>query len=146
AANRVTLINTVPSAMTQLVQMNAVPDSVRTVNLAGEALSTELVARVCESKVQVERVYNLYGPSEDTTYSTFAEVSREVGKALPVGRPVANTEVYVLDRELQPVPVGVVGELYLGGAGLARGYQGQAALTAERFVPHPYGEGGERLY
>src|SRR6185369_11328789 len=63
AANHVTLINTVPSAMTQLVQMNAVPDSVRTVNLAGEALSTELVARVCESKVQVERVYNLYGPS-----------------------------------------------------------------------------------
>ena len=147
AANRVTLLNTVPSAMTELLRLNAVPDSVRTVNLAGEALSTELVAWVCESKPQVERVYNLYGPSEDTTYSTFAEVSREVGKALPVGRPVANTEVYVLDKELQPVPVGVIGELYLGGEGLARGYQGQAAMTAERFVPHPYGrEGGARLY
>jgi amino acid adenylation domain-containing protein len=110
------------------------------------------------SMVHVERflqeasgctLINGYGPTENTTFTcTYAmKGPMQFEASVPIGRAIANTEVYVLDRELQPVPVGVVGELYLGGAGLARGYQGQAALTAERFVPHPYGrEGGVRLY
>src|SRR5205085_310439 len=112
-------------------------------NLAGEPLSEELVAEVYAT-TQVEKVYNLYGPSEDTTYSTYTLVHS--GERVTIGRPVANTRVYVLDQHLQPVPVGVVGELFIGGTGLARGYWRQPGITGERFVPNPYGESGERLY
>jgi amino acid adenylation domain-containing protein len=144
AAAEVTLINTVPSAMAELVRMGAVPASVRVVNLAGEALNQELVAEIYAT-TQVERVYNLYGPSEDTTYSTFTLVRS--GERVTIGVPVANTRAYVLDEQWQPVPIGVVGELYLGGAGLARGYWQRPEMTAEKFVPDIFSqEGGERLY
>ncbi len=90
---------------------------------------------------------NLYGPTEATTYATWGEVAREAGAAVTIGRPVDGTQVYILDKEQQLVPVGVSGELYLGGEGLARGYLGRAEATAEKFVPHPYSEsGGARLY
>ncbi|HEY0737521.1 MAG TPA: amino acid adenylation domain-containing protein [Herpetosiphonaceae bacterium] len=95
--------------------------------------------------------YNAYGPTEATITSTLyteadAALAAERG-AVPIGRPIANTEVYVLDAELQRVPIGVPGELYLGGPGLARGYLSQPALTAERFVPDPFGQvSGARLY
>src|SRR6185369_17216453 len=144
AAAEVTLINTVPSAMAELLRMKAVPDSVRVVNLAGEPLSEELVAEIYAT-TRVERVYNLYGPSEDTTYSTYTLVRS--GEHVTIGRPVANTRAYVLDEHWQPVPVGVVGELYLGGSGLARGYWRRAELTAEKFVPDSFsGASGKRLY
>lgn len=144
AATEVTLINTVPSAMAELVRMGAVPQSVRVVNLAGEALSGELVEEIYAT-TQVERVYNLYGPSEDTTYSTFTLVRS--GERVTIGRPIANTRAYVLDRQYQSVPIGVVGELYLGGAGLARGYWQRPEMTAEKFIPDIFSqEGGERLY
>jgi ubiquinone/menaquinone biosynthesis C-methylase UbiE/alpha-ketoglutarate-dependent taurine dioxygenase/acyl carrier protein len=86
----------------------------------------------------------LYGPTEDTTYSTYA--LRGALEAATIGRPIANTQVYLLDALLQPVPIGVAGELYLGGAGLARGYLKRPELTAEKFIPNPYGEAGTRLY
>jgi non-ribosomal peptide synthetase component F len=144
AASEVTLINTVPSAMTELLRMHAVPDSVRVVNLAGEPLSEELVAEIYAS-TQVERVYNLYGPTEYTTYSTFTLVN--AGEDVTIGRPVANTCVYVLDEQLQPVPVGVVGDLYITGAGLARGYWQRPDITAEKFTPNARSGGhGARLY
>jgi aspartate racemase len=113
----------------------------------GDVLSTGHVERFLQ-EARGCTLINGYGPTENTTFTcTYAmKGPMQFEASVPIGRAIANTEVYVLDRELQPVPVGVVGELYLGGAGLARGYQGQAALTAERFVPHPYGEGGERLY
>jgi arthrofactin-type cyclic lipopeptide synthetase C len=97
---------------------------------------------------QVERLLNLYGPSEDTTYSTYACLIRDQKNAVvPIGRPLANSQVYVLDEEMLAVPLGVAGELYIGGAGLARGYLNRAELTAERFVPNPYGQSpGARLY
>ncbi|MCP4655422.1 MAG: amino acid adenylation domain-containing protein, partial [bacterium] len=140
----VTLINTVPSAMRELVRIGGLPESVRTVNLAGEALPRELVDDVYREGV--ERVLNLYGPSEDTTYSTFAVIRREAAPP-PIGRPVADTRFYLLDRRLQPVPMGVPGELYLAGAGLARGYLGRPELTAERWLPDPWSAaGGERFY
>jgi amino acid adenylation domain-containing protein len=142
----VTLVNTVPSAMAELIRMNGIPASVRVVNLAGEALHRNLVDQVHQFK-SVQHLYNLYGPSEDTTYSTFVELKKEGNGVVPIGRPLPDTQAYVLDDGCQPVPAGARGELYLGGAGLARGYLGRPELTAERFVPSPFSEaGGERLY
>ncbi len=138
AANEVTMINTVPSAMTEILRLGGVPAGAVTVNLAGEALQRQLVEKIYQLGT-VERVWNLYGPSEDTTYSTGAVIERGRGTP-PIGRPVANSQAYVLDRRLQPVPVGVPGEVYVGGPGLARGYLARPALTAERFVPHPFAE------
>jgi amino acid adenylation domain-containing protein len=144
AAGEVTLINTVPSAMAELVRTGGVPASVRTVNLAGEALPGTLVDEIYRDTSGV-RVMNLYGPSEDTTYSTFAEI-RPGTPAPSIGRPIAGTRAWVLDRSGLPVPPGVPGDLHLGGDGLARGYLGRPDLTAERFVPDPFGDSGSRLY
>ncbi|AKT40596.1 non-ribosomal peptide synthetase [Chondromyces crocatus] len=143
AREQVTLINTVPSAMAELLRQNAVPKSARVINLAGEKLSQELVQKLY-GLPQVERVYNLYGPSEATTYSTSAPMVRGDQRDTSIGRPIANTVAYLLDRHFEPVPPGIPGELYLGGEGLARGYFERPALTAERFVPNPFGPG--RLY
>jgi len=140
----VTLVNTVPSVMAELLQAGAVPPSVRTVTLAGEPLPAPL-ADALYRLGHVAKVYDLYGPSETTVYSTCA--LRRPGGPSTIGRPLANTEAYVLDRHGQPVPIGVPGELYLGGVGLARGYLHRPALTAERFVPHPFAPApGARLY
>jgi len=131
----VTLINTVPSAIAELVRMNAVPASVQVVNLAGEALPTSLAQQIYDS-TRVRKLYNLYGPTEDTTYSTYTLVPR--GGEVTIGRPLANTQVYILDANARPTPIGVPGELCLAGEGLARGYFGRPDLTAERFVSNPF--------
>ncbi|MEW6499730.1 MAG: amino acid adenylation domain-containing protein, partial [Cyanobacteriota bacterium] len=136
AADRVTLINTVPSAIASLLRDNAIPASVRTVNLAGEPLPNNLVQQLYQ--LHIQQVFNLYGPSEDTTYSTYALIERGSQGTPPIGRPIANTQVYVLDKSLQPVPIGVAGELYIGGAGLARGYLNRPELTAEKFIANPF--------
>jgi amino acid adenylation domain-containing protein len=145
AGVEITLVNTVPSAISELMRLEALPASVRTVSLAGEPLKRPLADRVYGG-LDVERVLNLYGPSEDTTYSTFARVPRDTPQAPTIGRPIAGTEAYVLDGRLGPAPAGVTGELYLGGQGLARGYLGRPDLTAERFVPDPFGVLGAWLY
>jgi non-ribosomal peptide synthetase component F len=134
----------VPSAAAELLRSGGIPASVRTLNLGGEALPNAL-AQGLYALGTVEKVGNLYGPTEDTTYSTYSLVGRGAGQVL-VGRPVSNTRAYVLDRRLQPVPVGAVGELYLAGDGLARGYERRPGLTAERFVPCPFGPPGSRMY
>ncbi|XXF15985.1 AMP-binding protein [Pseudomonas sp. D1-36] len=92
----------------------------------------------------IEHVYDLYGPSEDTTYSTWTR--RTQGGTANIGRPLKHTASYLLDANLQPVPQGVSAELYLSGAGITRGYLGRAAMTAEKYVPNPFSTTGERLY
>jgi amino acid adenylation domain-containing protein len=133
----VTLINTVPSAMNSLIEANGVPQTVRTVNLAGEPLKRGLVERIFAT-TGVNTVCNLYGPSETTTYSTRVMMKRSEGFAPHIGRPIANTQTYILDSLGKPVPIGVVGELYIGGAGVARGYLNRPELTAERFLNNPF--------
>jgi amino acid adenylation domain-containing protein len=146
AAPYVTLINTVPSAIAELLRMDGIPSSVRTVNLAGEPLRNKLVQQVYEHNT-VQKVFNLYGPSEDTTYSTYTLVKKGGNEPPPIGRPIANTQVYILDAQKQPVPIGVPGELYIGGAGLARGYLNRPELTADRFILNPFSdEPNSRLY
>ena len=146
AEQAATLLNTVPSALSALLSLGALPSSLRVVNLAGEPLSASLV-RWIYAQGNIEQVYNLYGPGEDTTYSTWALVPAESDDPIPIGRPIPGTEAYLLDDYGQLAPVGVIGELYLAGEGLARGYLQRPALTAERFVPHPWSRrAGERLY
>ncbi len=145
-AGRVTLVNTVPSAMVELVRLSPAPAGLCTVNLAGEALGRPLVEQIQRWRPGV-RLLNLYGPSEDTTYSTWAQMSAGETGAPAIGRPVSGSAAYVLDRAGRPVPAGVPGQLCLAGAGLARGYLGQPELTAAKFLPDPFAaQPGGRLY
>ncbi|MGD7376158.1 amino acid adenylation domain-containing protein, partial [Ralstonia pseudosolanacearum] len=112
----------------------------------GEALPGELAGRL---RTRVGRLWNVYGPTETTIWSSAREVdATDAGQGVvPIGRPIANTQMYVLDGHQQPVPLGVTGEIYIGGAGVARGYLNRPELTAERFVENPFhGEGRERMY
>ncbi|HYH82114.1 MAG TPA: amino acid adenylation domain-containing protein, partial [Longimicrobium sp.] len=142
AAGEVTLVNTVPSACAELLRTDGFPPSLRAVNLAGEPLPRALADGMAARGIPL---FNLYGPSEYTTYATWTRVAPAEG-AVSIGRPLANTRVYLLDQHGRPAPLGVAGELCLGGAGLARGYLGRPALTAEQFVPDPFGPAGARLY
>ncbi|AIK38221.1 D-alanine--poly(phosphoribitol) ligase, subunit 1 [Bacillus pseudomycoides] len=111
--------------------------------VGGEALPSNLASRLKELNCHVT---NLYGPTETTIWSTFMDMNEEESGTPSIGRPIWNTEVYVLDAGLQPVPPGVVGELYIAGTGLANGYLGRPELTAERFVANPFGKLGTRMY
>ncbi|MEW5926813.1 MAG: amino acid adenylation domain-containing protein [Gemmatimonadota bacterium] len=140
----VVLATMVPTAAAELLRTGAVPPSVRAFNLAGEALP-ESLARGLYDLGTVETVRNLYGPTEDTTYSTYSLVPRGAER-VAIGRPIANSRAYVLDGALAPVPAGIPGELYLAGDGTARGYASRPDLTAERFLPDPFGPPGSRMY
>ncbi|WP_370844829.1 amino acid adenylation domain-containing protein [Pseudomonas putida] len=143
AREQVRLINTVPSAIAGLHRAGQIPASVRIINLAGEPLKQGLVNDLY-AQVSVEHVYDLYGPSEDTTYSTWTR--RESGGKANIGLPLGNTRGYLLDPQLQTVPTGVAAELYLAGHGITRGYLGRPGLTAERFVPDPFAADGQCMY
>ncbi|HET9182772.1 MAG TPA: amino acid adenylation domain-containing protein [Candidatus Angelobacter sp.] len=122
-------------------------NSLKHLLFGGEAVYPLTVADVLEHGGP-ERLVNAYGPAECTTFSGWYLV-REVARdapSVPIGKPVANTQLYVLDQNMNLEPVGVMGQLYIGGEGLARGYWGRPDLTAERFVPDPYGPPGGRLY
>lgn len=121
----------------------------RRILVGGEALSVPHICRAHKVLPEVE-IINGYGPTEATTFATTYRIPKETkpgGASIPIGKPIANTRVYVLDPHRQPVPIGVGGELHIGGPGLARGYVNLPELTAAKFVPHPFGkEPGERLY
>ncbi|MEU5979496.1 amino acid adenylation domain-containing protein [Streptomyces sp. NPDC047315] len=141
------LVSTVPSVFAELLEQtdgDVRPDAVV---FAGEALPAALVRRV-RAALPGARVVNAYGQTESfyaTAFVLDAEQELAAGGSAPIGSPLEGTRAYVLGAGLQPVPVGVVGELYVAG-GLARGYQGRAVLTAERFVADPYGPSGARMY
>ncbi|WP_327371811.1 non-ribosomal peptide synthetase [Streptomyces sp. NBC_01217] len=142
--HRIDLLDTTPSFAEQLVASGLLeaPHRPHVLLLGGEAVSSSL----WETLQQVSRpaAFNFYGPTETTVDALYRPLH---GSSQPsIGRPVGNTRVYVLDAGLQPVPAGVAGELYIAGAGLARGYLGRADLTADRFVADPYGEPGTRMY
>ncbi|WP_033692106.1 amino acid adenylation domain-containing protein, partial [Pseudomonas sp. S13.1.2] len=142
---KVSTLHFVPS-MLQAFMASAEADTctgLRRIVCSGEALPHELAQSVL-ARLPQAGLYNLYGPTEaaiDVTHWTCTASDRSV----PIGLPIDNLKTHILGQGLNPVPVGVNSELYLGGVGLARGYQGRPALTAERFVPDPFGQ-GERLY
>jgi amino acid adenylation domain-containing protein len=145
-AEEITLINTVPSAIAELLRIGGLPTQIQIVNLAGEPLQNQIVQQLYQHQ-NIIRVYNLYGPSEDTTYSTFALLGKGATEPPSIGRPISNTQIYILDANHQPVPIGVPGELYIGGDGLARGYLNRPELTLEKFIPNPFSDdSSERLY
>jgi amino acid adenylation domain-containing protein len=144
ASAKLTLVNTVPSVLAELVRRDRLPPSARTINVAGEPLKPALAESVHRAGT-VDRLLNLYGPTETTIYSTGARIGR--GERVTIGRPLDNTRAWVLDRRLRPACLGTPGELYLAGDGLARGYAGRPDLTAERFLPCPFAAApGERMY
>ncbi|MBM7171736.1 non-ribosomal peptide synthase/polyketide synthase [Streptomyces sp. G44] len=143
---RATLLSGVPSVVSRLVAGGTAPLTADTVVLAGEALPAQ-TAQDVRAAMPDCRIANVYGPTEATVYATawFAG-DRLPDQPPPIGDPVALTRAYVLDTSLRPQPVGVPGELYLGGGGLARGYLNRPGLTATRFVADPFGAPGERMY
>ncbi|WP_099336742.1 non-ribosomal peptide synthetase [Erwinia amylovora] len=147
AANSdITLLNTVPSAAQALLNNRQFPEALASLNLAGEALSASLIKRIF-AETNIQQLCNLYGPSETTTYSTWHRYTRDGAISETIGRPIANTRIYLLDEARQQVPPGSVGEIWIGGAGVARGYLNRAELTAERFLDDPFSPlPGARMY
>jgi amino acid adenylation domain-containing protein len=136
------LLNTVPGVMEVLLQSGVDLSQVRAVNLAGEPISGELQRRLPHGRITWR---NLYGPTEDTTYSTVYRI--EAGAAIRLGRSITGKRIYILDRDGGLCGIGMAGEIAIGGWGVARGYLGQAELTGQRFVADPFdGRPGERIY
>jgi acyl-coenzyme A synthetase/AMP-(fatty) acid ligase/acyl carrier protein len=151
AEHRVTRIVLVPSLLRAMLEtepeLGARAPHLRLWVSSGEALGRDLVRRFRECAPDAV-LLNLYGSSEVAADSTFHEVTdADARAAVPIGRPIDNTQIYILDDRQQPVPVGMAGELYISGYGLARGYLNRPELTAERFVVNPFsGEAGARMY
>jgi nonribosomal peptide synthetase DhbF len=145
---RITTIHFVPSMLQAFLQEPAAADcdGLRRVICSGEALSAELESRF-RAVLRSVALHNLYGPTEAAVDVSYWECrqNQQIG-AVPIGRPIWNTRLYVLDRNLQLTPQGVAGELYIAGVALARGYHDRPALTAERFISDPHGDPGTRMY
>jgi amino acid adenylation domain-containing protein len=133
---------TLPPAVLAVLPTESLP-ALQTIICAGESCSDSIVKRWMSSN---RKFFNAYGPTEATVWSTVAEINSFCQKP-PIGRPIANTQIYILDKHLQPVPIGIPGEIYIGGEGLARGYLNRPVLTAEKFNANPFEKAeGSRLY
>lgn len=142
ADSRATVMQATPATWRMLLEAGWRDEHLK-ILCGGEAISRELANQLLE---RASSVWNMYGPTETTVWSAVHRVTLGSGP-VPVGRPIDNTRIYILDSYLNPVPVGVPGELYIGGAGLARGYRGRPDLTAEKFIPDPSSIlPGARLY
>lgn len=148
ATHQITMLQLVPSLLQMVLEEEALATchSLRHVFCAGEALTHALQERFF-ARLTAD-LHNLYGPTEATIYATYWTCVRGSPSGhVPIGWPIANTQLYILDAQLHPVPIGVPGELHIGGVGLARGYLNHPELTAERFIPHPFSDvPGARLY
>ena len=138
-----TIMQATPATWRMLIEAGWLGSDRLTVLCGGEALPPDLAAALLDRSAAL---WNMYGPTETTIWSTIERIER-ADQEITIGRPIANTEMYILDQFLQPVPIGVSGELHIGGHGLARGYRGRPELTKERFIPHPFStEPLARLY
>jgi amino acid adenylation domain-containing protein len=143
----VTTLHFVPSMLRIFLAERGVEEcrSIRRVVCSGEALPHDLQEKFF-ARLSCE-LHNLYGPTEAAVDVTYWACDRESQRTIvPIGYPIANTQIYLLDRDLRPVPPGIAGELHIGGMGLARGYLSRPGLTAEKFIPDPFGPAGSRLY
>ncbi|MBN3951852.1 MAG: amino acid adenylation domain-containing protein [Nostoc sp. NMS7] len=133
---------TLPPAVLAVLPTESLP-ALQTIICAGESCTDDIVKRWWSSS---RRFFNAYGPTEATVWSTVAEIS-SLSEKPPIGRPIANTQIYILDKYLQPLPIGITGELYICGEGLAQGYINRPELTTENFIPNPFNhQKGARLY
>ena len=146
---QVSTLHFVPSMLNGFLATSGVESctSLRRVVCSGEALAPDSV-RQCQRLLPKSQLYNLYGPTEAAVDVTAWSCPKDFdGPTVPIGRPIANTQIYILDPQGQPVPLGVIGELYIGGAGVARGYLNRPELTRERFVPDPFSSNAQaRMY
>ena len=135
------LINTVPSVIAQLLDDQIDLSQVNLINMAGEPIPQHVLDRLDVDRIEVR---NLYGPSEDTTYSTIYQLAKD--QPILIGKPIADTQAYILDEDLNLLPIGAVGELCLSGEGLSKGYYNRQELTAEKFIKNPFTKEETRLY
>lgn len=143
ASAGITVMQATPISWQLLLDAGWCGNSTLKMLCGGEALPSPLASAL---RTKGQRLWNLYGPTETTIWSTIYEIPDQATRVL-IGRPLANTSLYILDQHLQPVPIGVEGELYIGGAGVAQHYLHRPELTAERFLPDPFSvDGGTRLY
>ncbi|MHC5595005.1 MAG: amino acid adenylation domain-containing protein [Nostoc sp.] len=146
---KISILFLTPALFNQLA--NIVPEAFKDLHhllIGGDVLDPKSVKAVLRNRPP-QRLLNAYGPTESTTFACWYQVQDipEGATNVPIGRPLSNTQIYILDSQLQPVPVGTPGELYIGGDGLARGYLNRPELTEEKFIPNPFeGAGGRRLY
>jgi amino acid adenylation domain-containing protein len=148
-SSNLTLLKATPSHLEALQHLNPtikLAGKVRVLVVGGEALMAETVLKWRKDAPKT-RIFNHYGPTETVVGCAVYEIAANIAESgvVPIGRPISNKQLFVLDRNMELAPIGVIGELYIGGIGLARGYLNQPALTAERFVPSPFGD-GDRLY
>jgi acyl-coenzyme A synthetase/AMP-(fatty) acid ligase/acyl carrier protein len=147
--HKVTLVHFVPSMLAEYLEAQQLSgqENIKRIICSGEALTTNHQQQVFAQHSHVE-LHNLYGPTEAAIDVSYWSCQREpqAGIAVPIGQAISNTQLYILDESLQQVPFGMTGELYLAGDNLARGYSQRPDLTADRFMPNPYGAPGSRMY
>ena len=140
--DRNVLTNSVPSVIQTLLNDGTDFRNISVMNMAGEPIPLQVQKKLDADNIEIR---NLYGPTEDTTYSTVYRLKKE--EPATIGRPISNTQIYIVNKEMELVPVGLTGEICIGGAGLARGYLNRAELTREKFITNPFSTlAGARLY